>query len=69
MEHNAKICAKLSSAVKNKVLINKWLNLEVSILFQHLYTFWPNSILFQGLENRFHKSVLLTQRGNPVAAK
>ena len=60
-----KTSAKLSSAVKNKIWINKWLNLEFPYFFNALCTFWQNSILFQGLENRFHNSVLSIPRGNP----
>jgi len=33
MEHNAKNICKLSSAIKNKIWINKWLNLEFSYFF------------------------------------
>ena len=59
MEHNAKTSAELLSAVKNKIWISKWLNLEISILIQYFLYFLPNSILFQGLENRFHNSILV----------
>jgi len=57
-----KISAELSSAVKKIILINKWLNLEFPYFFNTSCTFWPNSILFRGLENRFHNSVLLQNR-------
>jgi len=33
MEHKEKKFAKLSSAVKNKISINKWLNLHTSSIF------------------------------------
>ena len=49
--------ANLSSAVKNKIWINKWLNLVFPYFFNTLCTFWPNSILFQGLQKRFHNSI------------
>jgi len=54
--------AEVSSAVKKKILINKWLNLEFPYFFNTLCAFWPNSILFQGLENRFHNSILFQYR-------
>jgi len=54
--------AEMSSAVKKKILINKWLNLEFPYFFNTLCAFWPNSILFQGLENRFHNSILFQYR-------
>ena len=59
--------AKLSLVVKNKIWTNKWLNLEFP--FNTLCTFWPNSILFQGVQNRFHNSILSIPRGNPVISK
>jgi len=49
---------KLSSAVKNKIWINKWLNWEFSYFFNTALKSWPNPILFQGLEKRFHNSIL-----------
>jgi len=58
MEYNAKTTAELSSVVKNQIWINKWFNLAFPYFFNTLCRFWPNSILFQGLENRFHKSIL-----------
>jgi len=33
-------------------------NLQSPYFFHILCTFWPNSILFQGLKNRFHNSIL-----------
>jgi len=48
-----KTSAEPSSAVNNKIPINKWLNLELPHFFNTLCIFWPNSILFQGLQNRF----------------
>ena len=36
--------------------------LEFRYFFNNLYTFWPNSILFQGLENWFHNSILFQCR-------
>jgi len=36
MEHKAKISAKLSSAIKNKILINKMAEFGISILFQYV---------------------------------
>jgi len=50
--------AKLSSVAKNKIWINKWLNLEFLYFLNTSCTCWPNSILFQGLENQFHNSIL-----------
>jgi len=38
--------------------------IKISILFQYLYAFWPNYILFHILEDRFHNSMLSTPRGN-----
>jgi len=35
----------------------------ISMLFQYFMYIWPNSILFQGLENQFDNSI---SRGNPV---
>jgi len=58
VEHNVKISAKLLSAVKNKISMNKWLNFEFPYFSNTLCTFWLNSTLFQGLENRFHNSIL-----------
>jgi len=52
-----KTSAKLSSAVKKKIGINIWLNLEFPYILNTLCTFWSNSILFQGLENRFNNSI------------
>ena len=53
-----KTAAKLSSAVKNKIWKKQMDEFGIFILFQYFCTFWPNSILFQGLENRFHNSIL-----------
>jgi len=53
-----KTSAKLSSAAKNKFLIKNWLNVGFPYFFITLRAFWPNLILFQGLENRFHNSIL-----------
>jgi len=68
VEHNAKTSAELSWAVNNKIWINNWLNLQFLHLFNTLCTFWPNSILFQGLENRFHNSILSISRENSASA-
>jgi len=64
MEHNAKAICKTVVSGKEKIGINKWLNLEFPYLFSTLCMFSANLILFQGLENRFHNSIL---RENPVA--
>jgi len=66
MEYNKKSSAKLSSAVKNKIWIDKWLYWEFMHLFHILCTFWPNLILFQGLKNLFHNSILALPRENSV---
>jgi len=47
-----------SPAVEKEIWINKRTNLEFPYFFNTLCTFWPNSILFQGLENWFHHSIL-----------
>ena len=57
-----KTSEKLSSAVKNKIWRNKWLNLDFPYLFNALCTSWPKSILFQGPESRFHTSILFQYR-------
>ena len=54
--------ANLSSAVTNKIWINKWLNLEFPYFFNTLCTFWSNSILFQGFQNGFDNSILFQYR-------
>jgi len=46
-------------------LNTKLLNLEFPYFSNTLCTFWQNSILFQGLEIRFHDSILSVLRGNP----
>jgi len=61
-----KTSAKLLSAVKKKNWINKRLNLEFLYFFNTLCNVWPNSILSQGLENRFHNSVLSKPCGKPA---
>ena len=53
-----KASEKLSTAVKNKIWVKKWMNLGFPHFFNTLCTFWPYSILFQGLENWFHHSIL-----------
>jgi len=53
VKHNAKISTEVSSTVKNKISINKWLTLEFPYFFNTLCAYWPNSILFQGLKNDF----------------
>ena len=48
----------------NKILLRyfKFLfHLEYPYFFNTLCTFWPNSILFQGLENQFWNSILFQQ--------
>jgi len=55
MQNN--ICKTVISA-KEQDLNKQWLNFEFAYFFNTLCTFWPNSILFQGLENRFHNSIL-----------
>ena len=61
-----KTSAQLSPAAKNEIWINKWMILEFPSFFNTLWTFWPNSILFQGLESRIHNSILSIPRGNPA---
>jgi len=53
-----KISAEVISAEEQN--FNKQMaEFTISIPFQYfLCTFWPNSILFQDLENRFHNSIL-----------
>jgi len=59
MEHSAeKTSAELSSAVKKKNWIKKWLDLGFPDFCNTLCTFWPSWILFQGLENWFHNLIL-----------
>ena len=53
-----KASAEPPPAVKNKISINKWLNLKFPYFFNILCTFWPNAILFQGLRNRLQNSIL-----------
>ena len=57
-----KASAELLSAVTNESWINKSLDVEFSYFFDTSWTFWPNSILFQGLENRFHDWILFQCR-------
>jgi len=64
MEHNAEN-AKLSSAVKNKIWINKWLNMVFPYFFSTLCTFWLNPIVFQGLK-LIQNSILSVPHGNPA---
>jgi len=64
-EHNAQNICRLSSAVKNNIRINKWLNLEIVHLF-NTYVHFGKSLLFHGLANRFHNSILSIARGSLV---
>jgi len=56
MEHKAKISANLSSAVTNKILINKMAEFGISILFQ--YVLAKFKILFLGLEKFWQNYIL-----------
>jgi len=40
-------------------LYKQMVEFRIFILFEYFMTFLPNSILFQGLENRFHNSIPL----------
>jgi len=58
MEHNAKnICKKVTGG-KCRIQISELLNLKFTYFFVTVWVFWPHSVLFQGLESRFWKSVL-----------
>jgi len=63
MEHNAKnkVCKTVISG-KEQNLLKKWMNLEFPYFFNTISTFRQNSVVFQGLENRFHNSILFQYR-------
>jgi len=69
MEHKTTNICKTVISGKEQNLNKKWLNLEFPYVFSTFFTFGPNSILFQGLENRFHDSILSIRRGNPVVSE
>jgi len=58
MEHNAKIICKTVVSGKEQNLNEQMAEFVISILFQYFCTFWPNWTLIQGLEKRFHNSIL-----------
>ena len=61
MQKNLRIVISCKESVlKNKIWINKWLNLGFPYFFKTLFTFWPNSKLF---------SILSIPRGNPSKVK
>jgi len=66
MKHNAKNICKTFISSKEQNLNKTMAEFVISIVFQSLCTFWPNSILFQGLQNRFYNSILSIPHGNPV---
>ena len=45
--------AELSSAVKNKIWMSKWLNLEFPYFFNTLCTFWLIQYFFKVLKTNF----------------
>jgi len=56
MEHNAKIICRTVISGEEQSLNKHIAEFRIFILFQYyICTFWPNSILFQGLENWFHR--------------
>jgi len=58
MEHNAKNICKTFINSKEQNLNKKCPTLKFPCFFNILCIFWPNSIFFQGLEKRFHNSIL-----------
>ena len=60
MEHIAKNICRTVISGEEQNLNKQVFEFIIFILFQYfICTFCPNSILFQGLQNRFHNSILL----------
>jgi len=58
MEHNAKNICEIVIGGKCRIQISEWLTFKFPYFFITACAFWPNSVLFQGLESRFWKSML-----------
>jgi len=65
MERNAKIFCKTFISGKDQTLNKKMAKFWISILFRNFMDILANSILFQGLENRFYNSILSIPLANP----
>jgi len=51
MEHNVKNICRTIISIKEQDLTKHMAKLQFPYFFKTLFTFWPNSIPFQGLEN------------------
>jgi len=65
MEYNAKNISRTVITGRGQNF-KKMTDSEFPYFFNTVCTFWPNSILFPGLENWFHNSLLAKPRGNPA---